>query len=132
MTIFADTSGLLAVVLEADPGHARASEAWRAMNEGGEVIVTTNYVVLEFLAVLQRRHGMSSVRAALRTVLLGVGVVYVDQEIDERALESFLAANRRDLSMVDCTSFATMRSLGIERAFTVDPHFSEQGFDVMP
>ncbi len=39
-----------------------------------------------------------------------------------------LAANRRQLSLVDCVSFAAMRELGIEHYFAFDQHFDEQGF----
>ena len=41
-------------------------------------------------------------------------------------------ANRRQLSLVDCSSFETMRRLGIEKVFTFDEHFREQGFEVIP
>jgi predicted nucleic acid-binding protein len=33
---------------------------------------------------------------------------------------------------VDCTSFEIMRQARLERAFTFDPHFAEQGFVVIP
>jgi predicted nucleic acid-binding protein len=42
-----------------------------------------------------------------------------------------LVANRRDLSLVDCTSFEVMRRNGLEVVFTFDPHFHEQGFQVI-
>ena len=43
-----------------------------------------------------------------------------------------LAARRRDLSLVDVVSFLVMRREGLTRAFTLDPHFSEQGFECIP
>jgi predicted nucleic acid-binding protein len=49
--------------------------------------------------------------------------------VDKSAL---LAANRRLLSLVDCTSFQTMRLRGISRVFTFDHHFKEYGFEVQP
>jgi predicted nucleic acid-binding protein len=41
-------------------------------------------------------------------------------------------ANRRQLSLVDYTGFETMRHLGIEKVFTFDEHFREQGFELIP
>jgi hypothetical protein len=38
-----------------------------------------------------------------------------------------LAANRRQLSLVDCASFAAMRQSGFKNAFVFDRHFLEQG-----
>lgn len=132
MSTFVDTSALLAVVVDSDLAHAKAAGSWATINQTGERFVTTNYVLLEFLSVLQRRHGLSAVRAALDTVLTVIEVLWVDQETHERAIECLLGANRRDLSIADCTSFAAMRQHGIRRAFTVDPHFAEQGFEVVP
>jgi predicted nucleic acid-binding protein len=48
------------------------------------------------------------------------------------ATSRFLTAHRRGLSLVDCTTFEVMRNLGLTRAFTLDPHFAEQGFEVIP
>ena len=132
MSVFVDTSALLALMVRDDASHSDASAAWRTLQEETACLLTTNYVVLEFLAILQRRHGMPAVRIALDSVLPILSVFWVDQRTHEMAAESLLAANRRDLSMVDCTSFATMRQLGIERVFSLDPHFAEQGFDPVP
>jgi predicted nucleic acid-binding protein len=48
------------------------------------------------------------------------------------AMSALLAANRRTLSLVDCTSFEIMRESGLDTVFTFDAHFSEQGFKVIP
>ncbi len=45
--------------------------------------------------------------------------------IDTSAL---LAANRRQLSLVDCVSFVVCRQRQLEQVFAFDTHFSEQGF----
>ena len=43
--------------------------------------------------------------------------------------KALLTADRRHLSIVDCTSFEIMRKQGIEKVFCFDKHFKEQGFD---
>ena len=45
---------------------------------------------------------------------------------------ALLAAGRRDISLVDFSSFQVMRRMELRRAFAFDPHFSEQGFEVVP
>jgi len=45
---------------------------------------------------------------------------------------AWLAAARRQLSLVDCASFVVMRAHGLTRAFGFDAHFAEQGFTVTP
>ena len=58
------------------------------------------------------------------------GLTDISSRHDDTA--GLLSARRQDLSLVDCTSFAVMRSLGLRRAFTLDPHFAEQGCEVVP
>jgi predicted nucleic acid-binding protein len=48
------------------------------------------------------------------------------------AHNALLAAGRRTLSLVDCGSFHVMSSRAVRSAFTFDPHFVEQGFEVLP
>ncbi len=48
------------------------------------------------------------------------------------ATQAVLAADRRSLSLVDCTSFQIMRRLGLKTVFAFDRHFTEQGFITLP
>ncbi len=57
---------------------------------------------------------------------------WITPEIHASAMSALLAARRRDVSLVDWTSFELMRRLGIRKAFTFDHHFAEQGFEVLP
>ena len=42
-----------------------------------------------------------------------------------------LAADKRNVSLTDWTSFEVMRDRGIDLAFAFDPGFAAQGFDVL-
>ncbi len=95
-------------------------------------LLTSNYVVVETLAVLQRRYGMTAVRALYDELLPVVYVVWIDAPLHTQAVEQFLIANRYQLSLVDCTSFTLMRALGLRHVFTFDAHFAEQGFTCYP
>jgi predicted nucleic acid-binding protein len=55
-------------------------------------------------------------------------VEWITKPLHQAGLTAFLSANRRKLSLVDCTSFETMRQLNIDTAFAFDQHFVEQGF----
>jgi predicted nucleic acid-binding protein len=58
-------------------------------------------------------------------------VSFVNSDLHASALAALLAARRRRLSLVDCVSFETMRHLSVTRAFAFDPHFTEQGFELV-
>jgi predicted nucleic acid-binding protein len=132
MTVFLDTSAFVALLDEDNADYALARSAWRDLLVQGHDLHTTNYVVLETTAVLHRRTGLRAVSALVITALPACEVAWVPPAVHEAALAGLLVANRRDLSLVDCVSFDYMRRQGITTAFTFDPHFSDQGFEVIP
>jgi predicted nucleic acid-binding protein len=95
-------------------------------------LITSNYVVVETVALLQYRIGLDAVRAFQADLVPAVHVVYVDDEIHRQGMSGLLAAGKRKLSLVDCVNFAMMRNLGLTRAFTFDSHFRQQGFETIP
>ena len=108
-------------------GHAavRKTTEW-------ERLVSSNYVLLETTALLQSRIGLDAVRAFHSNVLPALEIVWINRQTHERTVASLLAANRRQLSLVDMTNFSLMRERRIDTAFTFDTHFAEQGFAVIP
>jgi len=132
MSVFADTSGLYAVFDRDDTNHVRARAFWVEWLRTGEPIVTNNYVLVETLALLQRRIGLAAVRAFHEDIMPLLHVEWVAGEQHRAAVEAALAAARRKLSVVDCASFQTMRQHGLRTAFCFDAHFREQGFQIRP
>ena len=131
MSLFVDTSAFYALLDSTDANHPEAAEVWRRVVEGAEPAVTTNYVVVESTAVLQRRLGLPAVRAFIEDAVPMVQVEWVTREHHGAATSALLAAGRRGLSLVDCTSFEVMRRLGLRRAFAFDPDFEKQGFELV-
>jgi predicted nucleic acid-binding protein len=132
VTTFTDTSALYAVLDADDEFHARAGEAWVALLSEDATLVTTNYVLVETFALVQARLGMEAVRALSDQLLPAVRTVGATEEDHRGAVQALLAADRRDLSLVDCTSFLVMRRLGLRSVFTFDADFRNQGFEVVP
>ncbi len=132
MEVFVDTSALYALLDGAAQRHRDVAETWRELLASGETLFTSNYVLLETHALVQRRLGLEAVRAlesALRPVL---EVDWVDEDLHAASVAAVLAAGRRGLSLVDCTSFEIMRRRALHRAFAIDAHFASQGFEVLP
>jgi len=131
MTIFVDTSALLAVSFAGDSYHENAQRVWSALLAYPEELVCNNYTIVETVSLLQRRFGLSVVQYFLENIAPALNVVWVDESLHHAALIAVLTANRRGLSLADCASMETMRRLGIHRIFAFDPHFAELGFEIM-
>lgn len=105
---------------------------WRALVEQGEALVTTNYILIETIALVQHRLGLEALRVLTDDILPTLQVHWIGQQDHAAALAALLVAARRRLSFVDCSSFETMRRLGISAVFGFDRHFAEQGFQLLP
>src|SRR5438093_12466880 len=115
-----------------DPRRAAAETVLRRLRAEDALLVSTNYVVLETWSIAQRRFGLQAVRTLQADILPLLVLQWVDEQIHAAAVAALFAARRRQLSLVDCTSLEVMRRLGISRVFAFDPHFAEQGFEVLP
>jgi predicted nucleic acid-binding protein len=132
MSIFVDTSGLLAVLDRDDLHHTRACRAWRDILSSDDILVTTNYIIVETVALTQHRLGIAASRAFQEEIVPVLHVRWVDSTLHNAAMAILLAASPRKLSFVDGVSFELMRMEGITRVFTFDKHFKEQGFACVP
>lgn len=130
--IFVDTSAIYALIGEADQYHASAGLAWEGMVERGELLISNNYVLVECFALIQNRLGLEFARVLHANLVPFLQIDWIDETLHLNSAKEVFAFNRRQLSLVDCSSFETMRRLGIEKVFTFDGHFREQGFEVIP
>lgn len=124
-----DTSALLALLHADDERHPPAA---RFFAGAPDTFLTHNYVVLETIALAQRRLGATAVRVLIEEMLPAFETLWVGEGIHRSAETALLAAPRRRVSFVDWVSFEVMRREGIERAFAFDRNFATQGFDTVP
>ena len=130
--IFVDTSGIFAALDADDADHAPAAALFADLLEGETTLITTSYVLAEVTALIQRRLGIDAARRLLLEQALVFDVAWVDEDLHSRGVDAWLAAGRRSLSLVDCVSFTLMHELRLDTVFTLDRHFAEQGFQVLP
>jgi predicted nucleic acid-binding protein len=131
LTTFVDTSALYALMDGDDAHHAAAARRWSSLVGEERALATSNYVLVESFALVQRRLGLEALRVFEAELLPVISVLWVDSACHASAVQALLTARRRSLSLVDCTSFDLMRRSGITSAFAYDRHFRDQGFTVV-
>ena len=132
MTTFVDTSTFFAILDADDQNHLTANQTWEELVTQDEVLICTNYIIVESFALVQHRLGMDAVRTLQEDILPLVNVEWMDSQTHNSSVMALLVADRRRLSLVDCASFVTMRRLALSTVFTFDHHFEELGFEVIP
>jgi predicted nucleic acid-binding protein len=105
---------------------------WQNLLEEDQALMTNNYVLVESIVIIQKRLGLLLVRDFQDKMLPFLTIEWVDGNQHYAAIQHIFAANCRQLALVDCSGFETMRRLKIEKVFTFDSHFAEQGFEVIP
>lgn len=118
----------------ADEDHAASVKARDAALRAGSRLVTTDFVVDEALTLLRIRLGLAAAEAWWRQVNDSRQLRWerIDASRFERAREWFFRQRDKTYSFTDCTSFIVMRELRITRALSLDHHFRQAGFLMVP
>lgn len=125
--IFLDTSAIYAAADARDRHHDVAKTRLRTILDSGEILLTHNYVVVESIALIQRRLGADPALRFAREVG-ALAIEWVDREIHGQAVRGLAAARGRQVSFVDQVSFLIMRSHRIDTALAFDDDFVAEGF----
>ena len=128
---FIDTSAFYALMDRSDSYHGKAKKLWGFLLNEEVYFKTTNYIIIETLALLQNRLGFEAAHLYASDILALVDILWVDKPRHKLAFELWLSLGRKKLSLVDCVSFITMRHYKLEAVFGHDRHFEEQGFKIL-
>jgi predicted nucleic acid-binding protein len=128
MKVFADTSGLFALMVKNDYMYVRAKENFVYYSEQDAQFVTSSFVLVETSALLQRRVGLAAAFDFNAKILPLLEVIWADEKWYAKAMQRLAALHSRNVSLVDCLSFEIMEALQIKWAFAFNRHFEENGF----
>ncbi len=132
--IYVDTAAWVSAADSADiSGSLVRQTRDRWLSEGG-ILVTTDYVVDETLTTIRFRLGLDAAEAWWRQIegSTRLRMESVGAARRERARSIFFRYRDQDFSFTDCCSFVVMRELRIRRVLTLDHHFRQMGFEVVP
>ncbi len=130
--LFADTSGFGNLADATQPFHSLTANFYRAARNQNRMVVTTNYVLAELVALLTSplRLPRASLVAFLDDLKNSpyIAVVHIDAALDAEAWQLLKSRQDKEWSLVDCASFVLMARRGITEALTTDHHFEQAGY----
>ncbi|MBN2093671.1 PIN domain-containing protein [candidate division KSB1 bacterium] len=136
--IFVDSCALFALLDNAD-AHFKQAKAFFLSNKTTERFVTSDYVFIESWTLIHHKLGKHIAQIFWKNMRTGFMKIYPIAVSDlDRAWEISNQYVDQDFSLVDCTSFALMERLKIDKAFTFDEHFrifrtkNNKSFQVVP
>lgn len=131
IAIYVDTSAIVAIINRRDVSHLGAKAQWENLLSSDSTLLCSNYVIVESIAIIQRRLGIEALRVFQEDIVPLINIEWVDEQTHCTGTTALLAAAKRELSLTDCISFSVMRRLGVKDAFTYDKHFAEEGFNCL-
>ncbi len=129
--IFVDTGAWYAYINAKDPDHFKVREF---LDSFEEKLVTSSYIFDEIITLVLARLGHQKA-VKVGEVLLNpkvVELVRVGAADEWSAWQLFQQRSDKMYSFTDCTSFVLMRRLKLAKALTLDEHFAQEGFVVIP
>jgi predicted nucleic acid-binding protein len=113
MSLFVDTSIWYAAADSSDCSNVRS----KAILKSGETLVTSDHVLVETWTLLHHKLDRKAAEGFWEGLRSGIALI-------EAVTLADLEVAWEDFSIVDRTSFAVMRRLGIDRAASLDAHFA--------
>jgi predicted nucleic acid-binding protein len=129
--IFVDTSGWYALVDDDDEDHL-AVAGW--FNKNTFPLVTTNYTFSETITLINNRLGHEKA-VAFGSRLMESRSISLHRATDEEEKEAwayFVKHGDKKYSFTDCVSFIVMKKSSVREALSLDKHFRQSGFQVVP
>jgi predicted nucleic acid-binding protein len=121
MTLFVDTSIWYAAADSSDRSNARAKAILRSSGS----LITSDHVLVETWTLLHHKLQRNAAERFWDGLRGGVAIIEAVGLADlEVAWEIGSSWRDQDFSIVDRTSFAVMRRLGIDHVASLDEHFS--------
>ena len=132
--MFVDTAAWVAAADSRDTAGSAVRDARDQWLSSGGVLTTTDYVIDETLTTIRFRLGLDAAEAWWLQIdgSTRLRIESIDEPRRERARTLFFRYRDKDFSFTDCCSFAVMRELRIRRALTLDHHFRQMRFEVVP
>jgi predicted nucleic acid-binding protein len=133
--LFVDTSGWIEVFKkrQSSQKNNEAKKIWGRILAEARPIVTTNYVITEFIGRggkacnLTREELFKAVDQILK--LPTIEIVHIGEQNHTAAITYLRGYLDKEWSLVDATSFNIMRHRGIVKAFATDYDFVQAGFE---
>ena len=130
MTIFIDTSFIIALINERDQYHTQALDLSDLYIE--QPVAITDAVLLEIANSLARRYKNEAIEVIEQFLNSeDVEVIRLTPEIFDRAFELYKTRPDKEWGLVDCVSFIVMQDRHIQEVLTFDQHFAQAGFRIL-
>lgn len=121
--IFVDADAFVALAKSDDQNHARATKALDRLVAQGAHFLTSNYVFAEAVTVLSLRVSHQTAvefMQMLRDPQGGIQILWVNEEIELKAMAIFQEQRSKNVSFMDCCHMSCVDAHRLDAIFSFD------------
>lgn len=131
---FLDTSYILALEIRNEDAHQQVERNWADLAPFKPRIVTTTYIFDEVVTFFNSRN-LHFKAVEVGTLFLespDIELIEINQNLFNQGWQYFKRHQDKSYSLTDCLSFVVMQEREIITALTLDHHFLQAGFQILP
>ncbi len=131
---FLDTSYILALEIRNEDAHQQVARSWADLAPFKPRIVTTTYIFDEVVTFFNSRNlHFKAVEVGTRFLESSdIELIEITQDLFSQGWQYFKRHQDKSYSLTDCLSFIVMQEREIVTALTLDHHFLQAGFQIVP
>ncbi|HAN76222.1 MAG TPA: nucleic acid-binding protein [Planktothrix sp. UBA8402] len=131
---FLDTSYILALEIKNEDAHQQVLQNWTNLAKSKPFLVTTTYIFDEIVTFFNSRNlHYKAVEVGNRLLESpDIELIEVDRTLFNEGWQFFQKYKDKSYSLTDCLSFIVMQEREIVTALTLDHHFLQAGFQILP
>ncbi|MDO8498045.1 MAG: PIN domain-containing protein [bacterium] len=129
--VFIDSDAFIGLIKEDDAHYSQTQRSFSRLYKEKYEYITSNYVFSEVITVLSLRVGREGAIKfidTIKTPLSEYRVVWINEEIEEKAIEIYKKQTSKNVSFVDCTNMALMELHNIPLIFSFDRIYRKNGY----
>lgn len=133
-TYLLDTSYILALEIKNESAHQQVLPNWITLAKSKPLLVTTTYIFDETVTFFNSRNLHHKAVEVGNRLLLSpdIELVEIDRNLFNRGWQYFQKYQDKSYYLTDCLSFIVMEQREIVTALTLDRHFLQAGFQILP
>ena len=132
--LFVDSDAFIALARVDDSSHDKALKILDMLKQDQYTFITSNYVFSEVVTVLSLRLGRETAVTFIehmKSTTSGYSMQWINEQIEQKAIEIFIKQASKNVSFVDCTNMAIMKMNDITTIFSFDTVYHRNGFTLV-
>jgi len=120
--IFVDSNYFVALFNPSDTLYQKALKIAKKIDERDMPLAISNFIFLEIATILSQKRGKRVAIKAGEYLLSNpkITLIHIDELLQEQSWNIFKQIKNKDISFVDCSIIAAMKSEGIDEHLTFD------------